>query len=109
MLERMQKLLLPLLVALLALGAAAGPAQALTLPPLPLVAPADEEESADETGAEDEAEEGEDSGECTIEDEEDVQICAEIAAEEAEEVAIRLRCGAGVSPTVRAGKTPAPK
>ena len=82
----MQKFLLPLLLASLALAAAAGPAQALSLPlpPLPLVA---EEEAdaveADESGAEDE--EGDESSECTIEDEEDVQLCAEIAAEEAEE------------------------
>lgn len=82
----MRKLLPSLLVALLALGAIAVPAQALSLPPLPLVAPdeeADAAEDGDESGDEDEA--GEDSGECTIEDEEDVQLCAEIAAEEREE------------------------
>jgi len=82
----MRKLLPFLLVALLALGAVAVPAQALSLPALPLVAPdeeADAAESGDESG--DETEAGEDSGECTIEDEEDVQLCAEIAAEEREE------------------------
>ncbi|HEY6145902.1 MAG TPA: hypothetical protein VIV13_06480 [Solirubrobacterales bacterium] len=84
----MQKLLPSLLVTLLALGAVAVPAQALSmpLPPLPLVA--DEEggdlEAGDESGA-DENDEGEDSSICTIEDEEDVQLCAEIAAEEGEE------------------------
>ena len=85
MLGAMRKLLLPLLVALLALGAVAGPAQALSLPLAPLVAPEDEAEAGDESDAAEEAEEGEESGECTIEDEEDVQLCAEIAAEEAEE------------------------
>jgi hypothetical protein len=82
----MRKLLPSLLVALLALGAVAVPAQALSLPPLPLVA-SDEEADAAEAGDEsgDESEAGEDSGECTIEDEEDVQLCAEIAAEEREE------------------------
>lgn len=82
----MRKLLLTLLVTLVALGAVAVPAQALSLPPLPLVAPdeeADDTEAGDESG--DETEAGEDSGECTVEDEEDVQLCAEIAAEEREE------------------------
>lgn len=81
----MRKLLLPLLVALVALGATAVPAQALSLP-LPPVAPgpeADALEAEEESG---EDEEGEDSNECTIEDEEDVRLCAEIAAEEREEV-----------------------
>ncbi|HSS42434.1 MAG TPA: hypothetical protein VLK37_07765 [Solirubrobacterales bacterium] len=83
----MRKLLLPLLAALLALAAVAIPAQALSLPlpPVPLVAPGPETdafEAEDESG---EDEEGEDSSECTIEDEEDVQLCAEIAAEEREE------------------------
>jgi hypothetical protein len=85
MLGAMRKLLFPLLVSLLALGAAAGPAQALSLPLAPLVAPEGEAEAGDESDATEEAEEGEESGECTIEDEEDVQLCAEIAAEEAEE------------------------
>jgi hypothetical protein len=88
MLGAMQKFLLPLLLASLAL-AAAGPAQALSLPlpPLPLVAEeeADAAEAGDEFG---EGEEGEESGECTIEDEEDVQLCAEIAAEEREEAKV---------------------
>ncbi len=77
----MRKLPLLLLVALLTLGAIAVPAQALSLP-LPALAAVDEEaEASDESGDE----EDEDSGECTIEDEEDVQLCAEIAAEEREE------------------------
>jgi hypothetical protein len=86
MVGAMRKLLPSLLVALLVLGAVAVPAQALSLPPLPLVAP-DEEAAAAEIGEESgtENEAGEDSGECTIEDEEDVQLCAEIAAEEREE------------------------
>jgi hypothetical protein len=81
-----RNLLLPLLVALLALGAIAGPAQALSLPPLPTAADeeGDEAETADESGGE-EDEEGEASDDCVIEDEEDVQLCAEIAAEEREE------------------------
>jgi hypothetical protein len=87
MLGAMQKFLLPLLLASLVLAAAAGPAQALSLPlpPLPLAAEeeADAAEAGDESVAEDD--ESEESGECTIEDEEDVQLCAEIAAEEAEE------------------------
>jgi hypothetical protein len=83
----MRKLLFPLLAALLVLSAVAIPAQALSLPlpPVPLVAP---DEEADAVEAEDESgdgEEAEDSGECTIEDEEDVQLCAGIAAEEREE------------------------
>jgi hypothetical protein len=83
-----QKLLLPLIVSLLASCAVAVPAQALGLPRLPvqLVAPDEEAdtEADDESGA-DENEEGEDSSDCTIEDEDDVQLCAEIAAEEREE------------------------
>ncbi|MFL5873448.1 MAG: hypothetical protein ACJ75T_08250 [Solirubrobacterales bacterium] len=87
----MQKFLLPLLLASLALAAAAGPAQALSLPlpPLPLVAgeEADDAEAGDELAGADEGEDGEEvtAENCTIEDEEDVQLCAEIAAEEAEE------------------------
>lgn len=84
MLGAMQKLPLILLVALLALGAVAVPAQALSLP-LPLAA-ADEEADDFGSGAE-EFEEDEDSFECTIEDEEDAQLCAEIAAEERESAA----------------------
>jgi hypothetical protein len=83
----MRKLLPSLLVALIALGAFAVPAQALSLPPVPLVAPDEEADDAESGDAEsgDENEADEDSGECTIEDEEDVQLCAEIAAEEREE------------------------
>lgn len=86
MLGAMRRLLLPLLAALLALGVAAVPAQALSLPlpPVPLLAADGEAEAADESGAE-EGEEAEGAFECTIEDEEDVQLCAEIAAEEREE------------------------
>jgi hypothetical protein len=79
----MQKLLLFLLVSLLVLSTVAIPAQALSLP---LTAVADEDgdeiEVADEPG---EDEEGEASDDCEIEDAEDVQLCAEIAAEEREE------------------------
>jgi hypothetical protein len=84
----MQKLLLPLLVSLFVLGPVSVPAQALSLPlpSLPTVVDegGDEVEAADESGAE-EDEGGEASDDCVIEDEEDVQICAEIAAEEREE------------------------
>jgi hypothetical protein len=85
--EAMRKLLLPLLAALLGLAAVAVPAQALSLPlpPVPLVAPDAEAEAAEAEDESGEDEEGEDSNECTIEDEEDVQLCAEIAAEEREE------------------------
>ncbi|HEX5988947.1 MAG TPA: hypothetical protein VFY75_01870 [Solirubrobacterales bacterium] len=83
----MQKLLPALLAALLALCASAVPAQALSLPlpPASLVAPDEEAEDA-ETGDESESDEGEEAEEdgCTIEDEEDVQLCAEIAEEERE-------------------------
>ncbi|HET8955379.1 MAG TPA: hypothetical protein VFN18_06955 [Solirubrobacterales bacterium] len=79
---------LALLLALLLLSAPAAAAQALSLP----VAPADLAAAASEEGDEDEAgEEGEleveiedEEGDCTIEDEEDAQLCAEIAAEERE-------------------------
>lgn len=86
--REMRKLLLPLLAALLALAAVAVPAQALSLPlpPVPLAAPGPETdafEAEDESGEDEE--EGEDSNECTIEGEEDVQLCAEIAAEERED------------------------
>lgn len=83
----MRKLLLPLLASLLFLGAVAVPAQALSLPlPLaPLAAP-DEEAGDAEAGDEGESEEGEES-DCVVEDEEDAQFCAEIAAEESQEAA----------------------
>lgn len=76
----MRKLPLCLLLTLLALFAVAAPAQALSLPDV-LGAPAEEPEGP-ESGEEDEAEAEEDG--CTIEDEEDVQLCAEIAEEERE-------------------------
>lgn len=81
MLGAVQKLLIPLLASLLALGAVAAPAQALSLP-LPLTIA---DEDGDEADGADEDEEGEASDDCEIEDEEDVQLCAEIAAEEREE------------------------
>jgi hypothetical protein len=77
----MRKLPLCLILALLALFAFAAPTQALSLPDVvgdPADAPAEE---ADE--AEDGEDEAEDDG-CTIEDEEDAQLCAEIAEEERE-------------------------
>ncbi len=79
----MRKLPLSLLLVLLALLGAAVPAQALG-PPHPAAAglgdnPAEEAEE-NEDGEEGESEE---EG-CTIEDEEDVQLCAEIATEERE-------------------------
>lgn len=80
----MRKLLLPLLSSLLLLCTVAVPAQALSLPlPLaPLAAPDDEagDAEADESAAEEDEEVNADN--CTIEDEEDVQLCAEIAEEE---------------------------
>lgn len=82
----MQKLLLTPVIALLALGALTAPAQALSLPlpPLPLASPDEEAEASDEAG-EDEGETAEEPFECTIEDEEDAQLCAEIAEEERQE------------------------
>lgn len=82
----MRKLLPTLLAALFVLSVVAVPAQALSLPlPVtPLAAQDEEADDADETG-EDENEADEEPFECTIEDEEDVQLCAEIAAEEQEE------------------------
>jgi hypothetical protein len=85
----MRKLLLPLVLALLVLCAVAGPAQAvsLPLPAAPSAAP-DEEAEEPESGDEAVADEGEVTADnCTIEDEEDVQLCAEIAEEEREEAA----------------------
>jgi hypothetical protein len=79
----MRKLLLLPAALLLALFGAA-PAQALTMPvdPVSIVAMPDEEGDEADTGDEGEIE-GEEDG-CAIEDEEDVQLCAEIAAEERE-------------------------
>lgn len=82
----MRKLLLLPVFLLLALVFAAGPVQASILSPATSLVPIGEEaeELEDETNEpEDEAEEA--SGECAIEDEEDAQICAEIAQEEREE------------------------
>ncbi len=86
----MHKLLLALFAsALLCATAVPAPALSLPLPPVQLAAPEEEAEAAE---AEEEAESGGDEDEtaeepfeCTIEDEEDVQLCAEIAAEEREE------------------------
>jgi hypothetical protein len=79
---------LPLLVILLlSLLALAAPAQALSLPTAPAAPAETSGEEADEAGDGEEADEAEDEGEfvCTIEDEEDVQLCAEIAREDREE------------------------
>jgi hypothetical protein len=82
---------LALLLALLLLSALlpAAAAQALSLPVVPaeLAAAASEEGDETEAGEEGELEietEDEDEDGCTIEDEEDAQLCAEIAAEERE-------------------------
>jgi hypothetical protein len=82
---------LPLLLALLLLSVlvSAASAQASLLPapqlaPTPLLAEEEEDEG-------DEFEEDEESEDCAIEDEEDVQLCAEIAREE-EEAAEAERC-----------------
>lgn len=103
---------LPLLLALLllaVLGTAAS-AQASLLPaaqpaPVPLLADEEEDEAEDE---ESEAEEDEESDDCVIEDEEDVQLCAEIAQEE-KESAKAERCvlesaSASVSTNHKSGK-----
>jgi hypothetical protein len=86
----MRKLLLPLLLVLLALCAVGAPAQAVSLPPVtPLAAPeeeAEEPEGSDDPGADEDEEVN--GANCTIEDEEDVQLCAEIAAEEREEAEV---------------------
>ena len=77
---------LPLSLLLLLALLAAAPAQAVTLPidPGSLVAAPDEEGEQTDPGGEEEVEiEAEEDG-CTIEDEEDVQLCAEIASEERE-------------------------
>ena len=88
----MRKLLVPLFLALLVFCAAAVPAQAvsLPLPPAPLAAPDEEAEDGDEPGADEDEEVNADN--CTIEDEEDVQLCAEIAAEEEREVTEAEEC-----------------
>lgn len=80
----MRKLPLCLILALLTLFALAAPAPALTLPDV-VGGPADsagEEADEAEDGDEDGSEAEEDG--CTIEDEEDARLCAEIAAEERE-------------------------
>lgn len=91
---------LPYLLALLLLSllllAAAASAHAVTLPGVttqapPLVSPPEEETEAEEEGEAEEDEAEAESDECTIEDEEDVQLCAEIAQEEQEEAEVK-RC-----------------
>jgi hypothetical protein len=78
-----------LLILLLPLLTSATSARALTLPTIPGDTAELSSEEADETEAGDEGEsEGEadeEGDECTIEDDEDVRLCAEIAQEEAEE------------------------
>jgi hypothetical protein len=85
--EAMRKLLLPLLlvILLLSLLTAAASAQALSVPGLATISSEDPEEAEASDGAEEteEGDEGEEEG-CVIEDEEDVQLCAEIAKEERE-------------------------
>jgi hypothetical protein len=81
----MRKLSLSLLVVLLALFAFAVPAQASTLPILGAPETSSKDADEAETGDEDESEAEDGSEECEIEDEEDVALCAEIAAEEREE------------------------
>jgi len=78
----MRKLLPSLLVLLLSLLAAATSAHALSVPGLPgdPIPAAEDEAEEPETGEDDEPE-AEEQG-CVIEDEEDVQLCAEIAEEE---------------------------
>jgi hypothetical protein len=85
----MRNRLFPLALALLLIGAAAVPARALSLsmPPVTPLAASDDEaeesEGADEPGTEEDEEVTAEN--CTIEDEEDVQLCAEVAQEEQEE------------------------
>jgi len=76
---------LPLLLTLLLLSVllAAASAQATPVPVPDETIPFVNEEEAESEDEEPESEE-EESGECTIEDEEDVQLCAEIAREERE-------------------------
>lgn len=93
--RKLPYLLVLLLLSLLLLAAAAS-AHALTLPTAatgasPFAAPPEEETEADEEGEAEDDEMEDDSDECTIEDEEDVQLCAEIAQEEREEAEIE-RC-----------------
>jgi len=82
----MRKLLLPLPLLLLLALIVAAPTQAVTLPvdPGSLVAAPGEEGEDTEPGGEEEVEIEAEEDDCTIEDEEDVQLCAEIAEEERE-------------------------
>lgn len=83
----MRKLALLLALLLLSALVPAAAAEALSLPVIPAepAAAASEEGDEDETAEEGELEvETEDEDGCTIEDEEDAQLCAEIAAEERE-------------------------
>jgi hypothetical protein len=84
----MRKLSLLLVLLLLSVLLAAVSAQASFVPGASQAAPlAADDLEAEEDEAEEGEGEGEESGECLIEDEEDVQLCAEIAAEEREEAA----------------------
>jgi hypothetical protein len=101
----MRKLPLCLVLALLAFFACAAPAPAL---PDLLGAPSESAEETDEAEAGDEDEsEAEEDG-CTIEDEEDVQLCAEIASEEREseeaEECVLESADASVSASPHSGK-----
>lgn len=78
----MRKLPLCLILVFLSLFAVAAPAQAVSLPEL-LDSPADAAEEEPDGAESEDATEPEEEG-CTIEDEEDVQLCAEIAKEEEE-------------------------
>jgi len=77
----MRKLPLCLILALLALFAFAAPAPALSLPDVVGDPAGTAAEEADET---EDGKDGVEEDGCTIEDEEDVQLCAEIAEEERE-------------------------
>jgi hypothetical protein len=84
----MRKRPLLLLILLLSLFTPAASAQALALPEIPGAAADTSSEEADDTGSEEgepEDEASDEGDECTIEDEEDVQLCAEIVREEREE------------------------
>ena len=89
----MPKLALLLLVAIFAALAVptAAPAPLLPAPPQPDLPLTSAEEDEAEAESEDEGEEGEEPFTCEIEDEEDVQLCAEIAREE-RELAEAERC-----------------
>jgi len=80
----MRKLSLLLVLLLISLLTATASTQALSLPGLPGESPPAAEDEPEEPEAEEAEEPEADEEGCTIEDEEDVQLCAEIAAEERE-------------------------